>query len=56
MVGSVCSSGTRSRRASNGGAVREGLFVCQTGAEYLDGRFGVGLQGSVIGILLTFYA
>jgi hypothetical protein len=51
MVGNACSLGTRSRRASNGGAAREGVFVCPTGVGYLiKSQIGVGLQGSVIGI------
>jgi hypothetical protein len=50
MVGSVRSLGTRYWRASNGGAAREELYVCNNGAEYIDRRFEVGLPGSVIGI------
>lgn len=50
MVGNVCSLGTRSRRASNGGAAREGFYVCHSGVEYIDRRFEVGRPGSVISI------
>jgi hypothetical protein len=50
MVGCVRSLGTRSQRVSNGGAVREGFYVCHNGVEYIDRRLSVGLPGSVIGI------
>jgi len=49
MIESTCKFGMLIRRATNGGAVREYLFVCPTGVKYMDGRFVAGLPGGVIG-------
>ena len=53
---SVCDFGTRIRRVSNGGAVKERGFVCLNGADYIDGLFNIGRPNSVIGILGGFSA
>ena len=56
MPMSVCDFGTRIRRVSNGGAVKEGGFVYHNGADYIDGPFNIGGPNSVIDILGDFRA